>query len=145
MSNPILEKFKTFIGKEIYHAPSPFANWLKGTLIDVNEKAIKIQYTIRPDMVNPAQIAHGGILAAMVDEVMGTLVYTSNHPNFFASLNLNIDFLSAAPIHSVVIVHCEILKKGRNIYNLKGEITNKEGKLICVASSNLIETHRSKV
>jgi len=145
MSNPILEKFKTFIGKEIYHTPSPFANWLKGTLIDVNEKAIKIEYTIRPDMVNPAQIAHGGILAAMVDEVMGTLVYASNHPNFFASLNLNIDFLSAAPINTKVIVYCEILKKGRNIYNLKGEITNEAGKLICVATSNLIETHRSKI
>lgn len=142
--NKVLEQIKKFEGKKINQTPSPFANWLDGTLVEAQEDSITISYFIRPEMANPMQIAHGGILTAMMDEVIGTNVYALGNANFFASVNIHVDFLSAAPVNSTVYVTSKIMRRGSKMVNVHCEIRNAEGKLLAYSASNLTETHREK-
>jgi acyl-coenzyme A thioesterase 13 len=143
--NPILTILKSFEGKQLTQMPSPFANWLHGKLLQADEGKMVVEYSIRPEMCNPMNIAHGGVLASMMDEVMGMIVYALNNKNFYASVNLNIDFLSVAPVNSKVIVKGSLIRKGSKICYLNCEVRNEDDKLLAFSSSNLIETHLERV
>lgn len=142
--NEIQKLLKSMEGNKLNHTPSPFANWLSGILVSAETEQMKVKYIIRPEMTNPMQIAHGGVLASMLDEVMGMCVYVQGLNNFFASVNLHVDYLSAAPVNSEVLVMAEIKRKGSKMINIHGEIRNNAGKLLAYATSNLTETHREK-
>ena len=64
-----LEALRPYIGQELSMVPSPVAHWLKGILQEIGENGMKIAFTVREDMTNPARILHGGIIATMLASI----------------------------------------------------------------------------
>lgn len=64
MENKRLQLLQSF-------SPSPFAQWLNGTVVSVNDKAVEFQFIVRKEMTNPVGILHGGITSSMVDDCIG--------------------------------------------------------------------------
>ena len=140
MSNPIVQFLKQQIGQFASNSPSGVSKWLNGTLLDVEEGKIKVELVVREDMLNPAGTLHGGMAALIMDEVIGMTVFSLHNENFYTSINLAVDFLKTAKIGEVIIAQTQVVRHGRNIVNVKCEITNSEGRIISNGLSNLIRT-----
>ncbi len=142
--NKTVEFFKNQIGKEITQSPSPAGMWLKPVLLEVEEGKLKAEFTVRPEMTNPAGMLHGGMITLISDEITGATIATLEMPDFYPSVNLYTDFLSSAKLGEKVIAEAEIIRKGKNIINTECRIYTSEGRLIAKSQSNNIKSNNKK-
>lgn len=140
-SNPGLEYFKTQIGKKLDNTPSAAGNWLGGTLLEIDLHHIKVSYTVRLEMCNPGRILHGGIASLMLDDVIGMGNFVVGSEYLMTSINLNVDFLSAAQIGETLEVTAKLIRSGSNLNHWEAIIRKESGKFVAKASSNLIKKH----
>lgn len=140
-TNPALELFKSQIGNKLDKTPSAAGNWLGGTLLEIDLHHIKVAYTVRPDMCNPGRILHGGIASLMLDDVIGMGNFVAGSEYLMTSINLNVDFLSAAQIGETLEVTAKLIRSGSNLNHWEAIIRKESGKFVAKASSNLIKTH----
>lgn len=127
-------------GKHMVTDFSPVAKWLNGKLIDVSEGAMEIEYEVREDMCNPMRTLHGGIAATILDDIVGTMVYALGHEFAFTSINLNCDFLNPAFPGEVLTAKSQVIRKGKNIIHVEGQIFKSDGRIVAKCASNLIQT-----
>lgn len=139
--NQLLDLFKSQIGKPLSNTPSAAGNWLEGKLLDIDSSHIKVTYTVRPDMCNPGRILHGGVASLMLDEVIGMVNFVAGSEYLMTSINLNVDFLSAAQIGETLEVTAKLVRSGSNLNHWEAIIQKESGKIVAKASSNLIKTH----
>jgi uncharacterized protein (TIGR00369 family) len=139
--NIFLKQFQSLIGKKLNSTPSEAGNWLGGTLVEVSENRIKVTYQVTPEMCNPAKILHGGVASLMMDEVIGMGNFASGSEYLMTSINLNVDFLSAAQIDEKLEVSAKLVRSGSNLNHWEAVITKDSGKIVAKASSNMIKTH----
>lgn len=140
-ATPQLEFFKSQTGKTLDQTPSAAGNWLRGILLEVDHHHIKVQYTVRQDMCNPGKILHGGIASLMLDDVIGMGNFVAGSEYLMTSINLNVDFLSAAQIGEKLEVTAKLVRSGSNLNHWEAIIRKETGKIVAKASSNLIKTH----
>lgn len=128
------------IGQDMQKSISPFGRWLNGTLRAVTYGRLVADYTVRPEMTNPANVLHGGAAAAILDDLIGATVFTLGREYAYTSVNLTIDYLHAAAASAVVTATAEIIREGRNIIHCEGRIVSADGKIIAKCATNLIQT-----
>lgn len=137
----MLQLFRSQIGKTLDRTPSAAGNWLAGTLLSVDAQQISVAYQIREDMCNPGRILHGGIASLMLDDVIGMGNFVAGSEFLMTSINLTVDFLSAAQIGERVEVTATMVRSGANLNHWEAVIRKESGKIVAKASSNLIKTH----
>ena len=140
MSNPVVEFLQANIGQPMAKSPSPAGRWLNGVLKEVKAGEIIIDFTVREEMTNPMGILHGGLMAAMMDEIIGTAVFSLGLEKFYTTVNLVVDFLASAREGETITAKANIVRQGKTIINVACEVVNAEGKLLARATSNLIST-----
>ena len=75
----------------------------------------------------PPSHAHGGSMAAVLDEAMGLAAWAANYSAVAAKIT--IEYVAMLPLNTVTIVETWVDKtEGRKIW-MKGEIKNEEGKV----------------
>ncbi len=127
--------------KESYESPSPYMRWLDGHLIGAKEGEVIVEFTVRKEMCNPADILHGGVISGMMDEVVGIAVFSLGRDHFFSTVNLSVDFLRPAELNDKISVKAKVRRNGNRIIIVTAEM-KKEGKLLAMASTNLIITEQ---
>lgn len=136
---------KDRVGKEVTDSPSPFMNWLKPIMLEVNEGKLRFQYTVRKEMTNPFRTLHGGVTAAIIDDAIGATLISYGEPYFYVSVNLVIDYLSAAVEGDVIIAETNVIKKGKQLVNAECEVWNADrSRLIARGYTNLLKTEIKK-
>ncbi|SFA78011.1 PaaI family thioesterase [Algoriphagus aquimarinus] len=139
--NSQLEQFKKLIGQKLDKTPSMAGNWLGGTLLEIEKGFIKVTYTVTSAMCNPARILHGGVASLMMDDVIGIANFVAGSEYLMTSINLNVDFLSAAQIGEKLEVSAKLVRSGSNLNHWEAVIIKDSGKLVAKSSSNMIKTH----
>ena len=138
--NP-LEHMKTLIGKEFTDSPSPFMKWLNPIVISAEKGQLEFQYTIRPEWLNPIGNLHGGITAAIIDDVLGATMFSLNEPTFYTTINNVIDYFGIAKEGENIIAETHITKLGKQFINATCEVWNSDkSRLIAKGTSNLFKT-----
>lgn len=141
MTNKIIEFFKANIGNRIGEkSPSLLAKWLDGKLVSAEFGSLGFEFEVKPEFTNPAMILHGGVASAMMDEVIGATVYSLDKGAFYASVNLNVDFLNPAKMGEKVLVKSSIVRNGNTIVHAECQITNEKGDIIAKSVSNMVKT-----
>ncbi len=136
-----LQQLQSFIGKEFTDSPSPFTHWLKPVMLAAEAGELSVQYTVREDMANPAGTLHGGVIAAIMDDVIGATVFSLNEPELYTTINNVVDYFSVARTGERVVAKTLIIKKGKQFINAQCEIWNEgETRLIARGYSNLFKT-----
>lgn len=136
-----LEQLKSFIGKEFSASPSPFMHWLNPIVFTVEEGHLEFKYKIRPEWLNPVGNLHGGVSAAIVDDILGATMFSLNEPYFYTTINNVIDYFSTAKEADIIIAETRIIKKGKQFINAQCEIWNADkSRLIVKGNSNLFKT-----
>jgi uncharacterized protein (TIGR00369 family) len=144
MSNPVKEYFQSRIGSDLGDFTPPFSRWLGGTLLEVSDKHVTMEFTVREDMTNPVQILHGGVHAAIIDEMTGMMVASLGLPNLYVSISLTVDFVSKAKIGEKIIAKATLDKQGMTIMNTSCELRNLDGQLLSRGSCNLVNTNKDR-
>jgi acyl-coenzyme A thioesterase 13 len=138
--NPILEYLQAHLGQRFSEGPSALGRWLDGTLVAAEEGALTADFQVRDEMLNPAGLLHGGVIAAIMDDLIGAAVYTLGQQHLFVSLNLNVDYLYGARLGETVRARAEVVKQGKKIMHVDCRLTNADGRLLAKGTSNLIAT-----
>lgn len=136
-----MDYFRSQVGKTLDQTPSAAGNWLAGTLLKVDEHEIRVAYRVRPELCNPGRVLHGGIASLMLDDVIGMGNFVAGSEFLMTSINLSVDFLSAAQVGERLEVSARLVRSGTNVNHWEAEIRKESGKLVAKGSSNLIKTH----
>jgi len=139
------EVLRAHIGKQITDSPSPFMSWLAPVVLAIEDGSLTFQHTVRKEMTNPFGTLHGGITAAIIDDAIGATLISYGEPYFYVSVNLVIDYLSAAREGDVILAETSIIKKGSQVVNAQCEVWNADKtKLIAKGYTNLLKTEIKK-
>ncbi len=141
MKEGILQEIKNrFLGKLVTDSRSPAGNWLQFTLEEIDRGKAVITLTVREDMCNPYGNIHGGMMALVMDEVIGWSVVSLDTNNHYTSLNLNVDFLYAIRKGDRLTAQATVIREGKKIIHVECSVQDGQGTLLGKASSNLIVT-----
>jgi uncharacterized protein (TIGR00369 family) len=133
-----VELLRQYIDQDLPDRAPPFTRWLNGKLIYVERGAVTMRWVVREEAINAAGILHGGIQAAMLDEVMGTAVATLDLPEFHISIDLNVTFLGRAKLGDSLTGIGRVIREGKRVVYCEGDLLDANGKLMARASSSLI-------
>lgn len=135
-----LQIIKSFIGKEFTESPSPFMKWLNPVVLSAEEGQLEFQYTVREEWLNPMGNLHGGVTAAIFDDVIGATMFSLNEKNFIVTINNSIDYFSTAKENDNIVAETKIIKRGKQFVNAECEIWNADKtRLIARGTSNLFK------
>lgn len=135
-----LTQLKQYIGKEFDQSPSPFMKWLNPTILSAEEGHLEFQYTVRPEWLNPIGNLHGGVTAAIIDDVIGATMFSLNENSFITTINNVIDYFSTAKENDNIVAETKIIKRGKQFVNAQCEIWNTDKtRLIARGTSNLFK------
>ena len=82
--------------------------------------------------LNKGGVAHGGLHATLLDTAMGGATVSSlSEEEWCATVQLDISYLNAAKVNSGLICTGTVLKRGRSIAHVQGEIRDQEEKSNC--------------
>jgi len=140
-----LSILQSFIGKEFTASPSPFMHWLKPIVLSAESGKLAFQYTVRKEMTNPIRGLHGGVTAAIMDDIIGATMFSLNEEHFYTTVNNVIDYFSPAREGDLILAETSLIKKGKQIVNAQCEIWNADKtRLIARGYSNLLKTTLKK-
>ncbi|CEJ68176.1 PaaI family thioesterase [Chryseobacterium oranimense] len=135
-----LAQLQQFIGKEFDQSPSPFMKWLNPIVVSAEEGHLEFKYTVRPEWLNPIGNLHGGVTAAIVDDIIGATMFSLNENSFITTINNVIDYFSTAKENDNIVAETKIIKRGRQFVNAQCEIWNADKtRLIARGTSNLFK------
>jgi acyl-coenzyme A thioesterase 13 len=135
-----LAVLKSFTGKEFTASPSPFMKWLNPVVVSAEEGSIQFRYTVREEWLNPMGNLHGGVTAAIMDDIIGATMFSLNEETFIVTINNSIDYFSTAKENDPVIAETKIIKRGKQFVNAQCEIWNADKtRLIARGTSNLFK------
>jgi acyl-coenzyme A thioesterase 13 len=144
-TNNQLEVLQSFIGKEFTASPSPFMLWLKPIILSAERGKLGFQYLVRKEMTNPASTLHGGVTAAIIDDIIGATMFSFNEEYFYTTINNVIDYFASVKENDTIIAETFVIKKGKQIVNVQCEIWNVgKDRLIAKGYSNLLKIEYKK-
>ena len=137
--NPIVQVFRASIGKKLEGAP-PFTEWLDGRIVSCDAGEIEMTYRVRPEMSNPTGLLHGGMQAAVIDDLIGMTAATLGEDGFMLSIDLHVNFLGKIPVGQTIKARAKIVRSGRRIAHAVCEILDEQGNIVSRGDSNLVKT-----
>ena len=105
-------------------------NWMNGFGVSFSPQrdGFVAQYTFKQHQQGPKNIAHGGAVAALIDEAMTTTVYKSGYGPAY-TVNLNISYRAPIYVGETVNIYGRLLQvEGRKLF-LRAEIHLLNGTL----------------
>lgn len=94
-----------------------------------------LSWQVPRPLLNPANIAHGGLLAAILDDACGISIATS-YPRWVPQLtvNLDVDYLAPVEAGQTHRVEGRVVRRGRSTSLADATITSPDGRLLARAS-----------
>lgn len=136
-----------FLGDKWDTMPKVCAD-VRPILEDFNADALSltVSFEASPWMQNPGGTLHGGIIATMFDNAMGSLASIFADGHFTPTLNLDINYLRALPAHGRVFLRATILKPGKFL-TISADMWGERGpeKLSATATATYIISEKSLI
>jgi uncharacterized protein (TIGR00369 family) len=117
---------------------------LKIESYDVAAGCVQVTFDAEPQLLNKLGIIQGGMLAAMLDEAMTLAVGLSlAWGEISPTLELQVNFIRAAQLGRIRGMG-RVLRRGKSVAFLEGELTTEGGALIATASATVSIGHMKK-
>ncbi|HIZ37296.1 MAG TPA: PaaI family thioesterase [Candidatus Ruania gallistercoris] len=109
---------------------APFHEWLGLEVVSVTDTALELTASWRPEWANSTGVAHGGILAALLDLAADwTLVATQGAPA--PTIDFTVHYLRPAGPGDLT-VRSQIVRAGRSLTVAEAEVVDAQGKSVAV-------------
>jgi len=93
--------------------PPPCFSFLNAELIEAGNGKAVARFIPSEEMENPHGVIQGGILAGMLDNLIGPAVITSVPDRASSTIQMSVNYLKAARAGQSIIGTAEIVKLGR--------------------------------
>jgi len=123
---------------------SPHASLLGSEFVSFDEETqtATMRFTVRREMTTWRGGVQGGLVAGYLDEVMGyAYVAATGGEQAPLNLDLNMTLIRLIP-EGPLIGTGRVVKSGRKVVFLEGELHSEEGKLMARATSTALPTPR---
>ena len=130
----LLEKMKA-AGAEGLRLPPPVFETFGAEVVGHEEgRSLTVRFPVEERWQNPMGMMQGGVLAALVDNVLGPLSYLVAPPS--VTTELNVTFLRpVTPDAEWVEVRGEVVEVMRTRLVLKAEVTDPRGRRVALAQA----------
>ena len=113
---------------------SPINEHLGVAVEDLDDGRVRLSLEVGPKLLNEVGLVHGGVASLLLDGAMGrAMVRTLAQGEQCATVHLSVQFLAAAP-KATIRAEGRIVKRGRRVAFLEGEVVDDDGKLIARAT-----------
>ena len=137
------------MNNELYHpsdgADSPHSSLLGSEFVGFDEETATatMRFTVRKQMTTWRGGVQGGLVAGYLDGVMG-YAYVAMTGGEQAPLNLEVSMqlLGLLPEGATIIGKGRVVRGGRRVIFLEGELQTEEGQVLARATSTAIPTMR---
>ena len=106
---------------------------------NADQTELEISYVALDSFTNPRGSVEGGMVCAMLDDVMGLFAYLANHETPVTTINLTMDFLRPCQV-GTVLTKCRFTKQGKAILCLESEAWQNH-KMIARSTANFMVLH----
>ena len=94
---------------------------------------------VRAGHLRTLGIAHGGVIATLLDSVMGMVANRSSPPDhYLVTAQLNVHFIRPAFEGETLIASAQVRHAGRKTAMAQGEIQTPNGELVATASATFV-------
>lgn len=110
---------------------APHVAILAYDVVDAGEGRVELAWDVPEALLNPAGIAHGGFLTAVLDDAAG-LAVASTYPRFVPQLTvqLSTDFLAPVPRGPRYRVVGEVIRRGRSTSHADAHVLDPDGRIL---------------
>ena len=123
------------------HANDAFSKWLGVEVLEAREGYSKLKMTMRAEMTNGFNIAHGGISYSFADSA---LAFASNARGTHA-VSIETSIAHTRPAHTGDVMFAEAVEKSHTrrfgIYEV--QVTNERGELIALFKGTVYRTGKA--
>ncbi len=118
---------------DLRSSTTPF-NDLLGTRCVLREPGrTRYELTVGPDHLNKRGVAHGGVVASLLDTALGAAVVASIAPEeWTGTLELSVQFREPV-LPGPVVAEGRVARRGRTIAFAEGEIRDAAGRILATA------------
>ena len=111
---------------------------------DAERMELVAEFQTDEQMANPVGGLHGGIIAMIFDNALGTLTTSFTEGAFAPTAAMNVEYLRPIPAVGKLYVNGRIMKLGRSLIHLHGELlsTPESNKPLAVATAIFCRTDR---
>jgi len=104
---------------------------------DPEAQKIKVGFETRKEFRNPGGVIQGGIIAAMIDDAFGPMcIMASGRTKRPLTLDLTVSYLAAGN-HGKFTCEARIIRQGKSISFVEGELFDASGELVARATSTV--------
>lgn len=89
---------------------------------DAEKMELVMAFNTSAQMANPVGWLHGGVIATMFDNGLGVLASCFTTGFFTPTLTLSVEYLRPAPLMKQIYLHGKVMKLGRSMIHLRGEL-----------------------
>lgn len=115
----------------------PSEELLGWRLLQIEKGRVKAQFEGRPEFVNAARLVHGGLLAAMLDDVMGAAAFSAAEAGqFTVTLEIKVSYLQPARPGKFV-GEGRLVHRSTSVAFTEGELRGADGELVATGSATL--------
>ena len=121
---------------------APHVRLLGYTVAEVEPGRVTLRWEVPEPLLNPAGIAHGGFLVALLDDAAG-MACASSYPRFVPQLTvqLHTDFLAPVPAGATYTVVGEVVRGGRRTSLADARVVGPDG-AVHVRCSGIFQPNR---
>ena len=124
---------------------SPHTSLLAAEFVAFDEatSTATMRFTVKPEMCTWRGGVQGGLVAGYLDDVMG-YAYVAATGGEAAPLNLEIamTLIRLIPVGATIIGKGRVVKAGRRVVFLEGELLSEDGKIYARSTSTALPTPR---
>jgi uncharacterized protein (TIGR00369 family) len=103
------------------------------------DEAGRLLLEVRAGHLRTLGIAHGGVIATLLDSVMGMVANRSSPPDhYLVTAQLNVHFIRPALEGEALVASSEVRHAGRKTAIAQGEIHTATGDLVATASATFV-------
>jgi len=117
-----------------------FSKYLNGKIISAKRGEIEVEYLVRDEWANPTGLLHGGMQAAIQDEIIGMTTVTLGYEGTLLTIDMHVNYLGKVKVGEIIRVKASLVREGRTILHFFSQIRDKVGTLIATANANLLRT-----
>jgi uncharacterized protein (TIGR00369 family) len=131
----------------ILKRPAPAAVLLGQELleVDVQKGWVLVAYTVSQALANRFGAMHGGMTAAMMDDVISLAAGLSiDWGQITPTLEMKVSYIRQGKLGARLIAEARTIRRGSSVSFLEAELRDAEGALVATASSTIAITGMKK-
>jgi acyl-coenzyme A thioesterase PaaI-like protein len=112
---------------------------LKIRFYSANDDTCEARVTFSPEYNSYPGIAHGGIVATVLDETMGRAGLAADPDRLFVTAKMEIKYRQSVPLEQEILFRGHIVKDRGRIIQVEGEVILPDGTTAVEASGTMVQ------